>query len=1071
MKKQVWRILLFSVILTIFPLFGLSAQTVTVSGHVYDTDGKTPLPGVSVVEKASLRNGTSAGADGDYRITVKEGSTLLFSFLGYEDKEIVVGRNNVVDVIMTMKTNALNESVVTALGIKREEKSLGYSVAKVQASDLNATVSGNWLNGMAGKVAGLNYNYAGAGPGGSIRVTLRGESSINPANSEALFVIDGVPVNSGMDATGDNSYMSSDLPVDFGNGASDLNPEDIENVTVLKGPAATALYGSRAANGAIVITTKAGRTSRGIGVSVSSSATFEDAGYWPDFQNEYGSGNSGSDKYYSFYSIASEGVSRTQATMAWGPRFEGQLYYQYGGQNEDGTYTATPWVARDWYKGFFRTGITFRNTVSIDGSNGKGSTGRVSFTDTKNDWITPNSGYRTQSLSMAFTSSINRFVKLEGRATYYHKKSDNLPMAGYGSASIMNLLMWSSPSVDVNWYKDYWVKGQEGYKQNRPFNSGSDSPYLQAYEQLNTINRDRVYGTAKVTFTILAPLTLMLRTSLDTGADFRTQRKPFDSSGAVRGKYKEQNNSNIEINNDFLLRYDNKFGDFGVTGSFGGNLMAQRKQGDSKTANQLDQPGIYNFANSQSQLLFTNYYNRKRINSLYGMMQFSWRNMIYVDVTGRNDWSSTLAKGHNSYFYPSVSSSFLLSDILGFGKHAFGKRIDMLKLRLSWAKVGNDTYAYNIGNYYGKSNFTGGLTIPSKVNNDALKPEMVESYEYGLEGRFFEGRLDFDVTYYNAISRNQILRAPIDPITGYSSMVVNAGEIRNHGWEVSVTGKPVSTRDFKWSTSIVWSMNRNRVKSLADGLDQWIISQGPNSSIIAKPGGTLGDMYGTRFKKAPEGAYITLKDGSRQDVSGEVLYDGNGYPIMGTSLEYLGNTQAKWKAGFNNSFSFRGVTLSVSIDGQYGGKAYSLTNSILSYSGKLKNSLEGRYDGLIGDGVCYDEATGTYSRNRVVTDKIAYYYDLMYRRANVENNLFSTSFIKLREVRLEYSLPKRLTEKTKVLQKVSLAVYGRNLAMLTSWPQYDPEIATLNGSQITTGFETAQFPMTRSYGFSVELKF
>lgn len=1071
MGEQAWRCFAISVILFFTAGFCLQAQNTTLSGFVYDTDGKTPMVGVSVVEKASLRNGTITKNDGSYQITVKKGSVLLFSYLGYEDKEVTVGADKVLDIVMTMKTNALNEVVVTALGIKREEKSLGYSVAKIQSSDLNAALSGNWLNGMAGKVAGLNYNYAGAGPGGSIRVTLRGESSINPANSEALFVIDGVPVNSGMDATGGNSYMSSDLPIDFGNGASDINPEDVDNITVLKGPAATALYGSRAANGAIVITTKSGRTTRGIGVAISSSVTFEDAGYWPDFQNEYGSGNSGSDKYYSFYTIASEGISRTQATMAWGPRFDGQMYYQYGGLNDDGTYTKTPWVARDWYKGFFQTGITLRNTVSIEGSNGKGSSGRISFTNLKNDWITPNSGYDTQSLSMAFVSPINRFVKLEGRATYYHKNSDNLPMAGYGSSSIMNLLMWSSPSVDVRWYKDYWVKGSEGYKQNRPFNSGSDSPYLQAYEQLNTISRDRIYGTAKLTFTIAAPLTLMLRSSVDTGTDFRTQRKPFDSTGSVRGKYREQNNANIEINSDFLLRYNNKFGDFDVTGSVGGNLMYQRKQGNSTTASQLDQPGVYNFANSQTQLLFTNYYSRKRINSLYGMAQFSYRNMIFLDLTGRNDWSSSLTKGYNSYFYPSVSTSFLVSDILGFKKHQAGKYVDMLKLRLSWAKVGNDTYAYNVGNYYGKSSFTGGLTIPSKVNNYALKPEMVESFEYGAEGKLFAGRLGFDLTYYNAISRNQILSAPIDPITGYSSMVINAGEIRNNGVEISITGQPVSSRSFSWQSSVVWSMNRNKVTRLADGLDQWIISQGPNSSIIAKPGGTLGDMYGTRFKRAPEGAYTTLADGTKKDVSGEILYDGNGYPIMNTELEYLGNTQAKWKAGFNNTFKYRNLSLSIAIDGQYGGKAYSLTNSILSYSGKLRNSLEGRYDGLIGKGVHYDENSGTYSENRVVTDRIAYYYDLKYRRANVENNLFSTSFLKLREVRIEYSLPKKITAKTKVLQRVSVAAYGRNLAMLTSWPQYDPEIATLNGSQITTGFETAQFPMTRSYGFSLELKF
>lgn len=1070
MRKNVLLKGLLPGIVAIFLVFAVSAQSRMVSGRVFDSDGKSPLVGVSVVEKGTA-NGVVTDMNGSYRIKVLNSAVLVFSYLGYETREETVGSRTAVDVTMAAGNQKIDEVVVTALGIKREEKSLGYAVSKIGSDDLNTSISNNWLNGMAGKIAGLNYNYAGAGPGGSIRVTLRGESSINPANSEALFVIDGVPINSGMDATGGNSYMASDLPIDFGNGASDLNQDDIETVTVLKGPAATALYGSRAANGAIIITTKSGRASKGIGVTINSSVTFEDAGYWPDFQNQYGSGNSGSDKFYSFYTISELGVSRTQATMAWGPKFEGQMYYQYGGKNSDGTYTATPWVARDWYKGFFQTGVTYKNSVAIEGNNGKGTSGRVSFSDTRNDWITPNSGYESQSLSMSFKTSASKFITLEGRATYYHKKSDNLPMAGYGSASIMNLLMWSSPSVDVRWYKDYWVEGKEGSQQNRPFNSGSDSPYLQAYEQLNTLDRDRVYGTANINIRLAKPLTLMFRTGLDMSTDFRTQRKPFDSTGALQGKYREQNNSNLEMNHDFLLRYDDKFGDFNVTASFGGNLMSQRKQGNTITANQLDQPGIYNFANAESQLIFTNYYTRKRINSLYGMAQFSYRNFVFLDVTGRNDWSSTLAKGHNSYFYPSVSTSFLLSDIFGFGNGFFGRKFDMLKLRASWAKVGNDTYAYNIGNYYNKSNFTGGLTIPSKVNNYELKPEMVESVEIGLEGKLFHGRLNFDVTYYDATSRNQILSAPIDPISGYSYMVINAGRIKNRGWEISVSGSPVKTGKIIWSSSIVWSRNRNKVLELADNLDQWIISQGPNSSVIAKPGGTLGDMYGTGFQRAPKGAFITLEDGSHQDISGEILYDVNGYPILGTELEYLGNTQPSWKAGFNNMISYRNFRLSISIDGQYGGKAYSLTNSILSYSGKLNNSLKGRYDGLIGRGVHFDEASGVYSRNNVVTDKVAYYYDLYYRRANVENNLFSTSFIKLREVRLEYNLPKKIVNRVKFIQGASIAVFGRNLAMISDWPQFDPEIATLNGSQITTGFETAQFPMTRSYGVSLKLNF
>lgn len=1052
--------------------YQLLAQSRQIAGTVFDSDGTTSLPGVSISVKGTAQ-GAITDVNGKYKINISEDKTLIFSYVGYNTKEISTKGKSLLDVILTPKTVVINEVVVTALGIKREEKSLGYSVAKVDNDELTKTMSSNWLNALNGKVAGLNLNSAAAGPMGSLRVTLRGESSIDPSKNEALFVVDGIPIASGMEASGDgtSAFLVNDTPIDYGNGASDLNPEDIESVTVLKGASATALYGSRAANGAIIITTKSGKSTKGIGVSVTSSAAWEQAGYWPDFQTEYGSGAGGNDKYYCYTSTKKdEGFNRTHSTSAWGPRYEGQMFYQYDGKQEDGTYVKTPWVPRDFYKGFFETGVTFKNSVSVEGNNGRGTRGRISFSDTRNSWITPNTGYSSNFLSAYFSTVANKYITLDAKVNYTHRASDNLPSSGYGNSTVMHNLMWGTSTTDISWFKKYWADGKEGVDQNNPFYSDKDSPYFQAYENLNTLNRDRITGSVSVNVKLNKFLTLMLRSGLDNNNELRTQQKGYDSATAPKGKYREQNIWRMELNHDFLLKYDRTFKDFGVGGSFGGNMMIEKKRNQYTTSNQLEIPGIYNFSNSLLAPTLNFYKATKKINSLYGLIQLSYKNWVYVDITGRNDWSSTLAKENNSYFYPSVSASFILSDIFKM-KQTVSPVIDLFKARLSWANVGNDTGVYNIDNYYYNSSFTGAVSIPSAISNHSLKPEMVETWEAGIEGKFFRGRLGFDITYYHAISRNQILRTPLDPVTGFSEKVINAGKIRNEGWEITLNGSPVKTHGFTWNSSLTWSRNRNKVLELAPGIDTWIISKGARGQVEARPGGTLGDMYGTGFETAPEGAYITLADGTQQDVSGEVMYDSNGYPILSTKMQYLGNTQVKWKAGFNNTFSYKGIRLSIAFDGQYGGKAYSLTNAILSYSGKLKNSLEGRYDGLVGKGVVYDATSKTYSRNTVVTDNISHYYDLYYQRDNVRNNLFSTSFLKLREVRLDYTLPKSMVSRLKGFQGISVGVWGRNLWMLTDWPQYDPEVATLNGSEITTGFETGQFPYTRSFGVDLKLKF
>ena len=1039
-----------------------------ITGTVYDSDGTTPAVGCAVTIEGTP-TGVITDINGKYKIRGGETQTLVFSSLGYKTQKILIGPKTRIDVTLEADSQEIEGVVVTALGIKRDEKALGYAVTKVDNDVLTSTVSSNWMNALSGKVAGLNFDQASTGPGGSMRVTLRGETSINMNGGTALFVVDGVPITSSTtSSTSESAYNSTDGAVDFGNAAGDINPEDIENVSVLKGPAATALYGSRAANGAIIITTKSGRTTKGIGVTFSSSVSFEKAGFWPDFQYEYGAGRFGGNPY-SFYSV--DGVSRNWSSYAFGDKFDGHLTYEWPSLNDDGTYTMMEWRPRNFFAGFFDTGVTWNNNISVSGNNGKGTSVRVSVTDVRNDWIVPNTGYKQQTFSISLSQQINKYIKLDAKVNYYRKDSDNLPMTGYGGSSIMYPLLWNTPNVDAQWFKaDYkkWVReGGDLSKSTQHVSANGNNPYYTAYEQLNKLDRDRVFGNLAATINFTEELSLILRCGMDLNNDFRTQQKPKGAKTYINGMYKEQTVFDYEMNNDFLLRYTKKLNDFDLSASFGGNNMMQSYRSNTSLAESLVVDRDYRLSNSVDRPKVTSIRRQKSINSFYGLISASWRNMIFLDVTGRNDWSSTLAPGNNSYFYPSVSGSVILSDLL----HIDTPMVNFLKVRASWANVGNDTSPYQQLKYYNNSSYTCGFNMPTNKANYNLKPENVESWEFGVEGRFFDSRLTFDVAFYNATTTNQIISVPVDITTGVYNTIVNAGEINNRGWEVSARIQPVRNKNIRWDMNFTWSRNRNKVVELAPNLDSWTIATGPRGEIRAVPGGSLGDLYGSGYEKAPKGSYVTADDGSTIDVSGWDIVDSDGYPVLASEFENLGNTQADWKAGWMNSISYKNFRLSFSFSAQWGGQAYSFTNAMLGYQGKIKATLPGRYDGLIHKGV-NQNADGTYSINKTVTASIESYYNLrVFNRDNVVNNTFSTSFLKMKDIRLEYSLPKKIAAKTKVLQGASIAFFATNLFCWTNWPQFDPEIATMNGSEITKGFETAAFPMTRTYGVNLKLQF
>lgn len=831
--------------------------------------------------------GTSTGIDGAFSLQIPapaETDELLVNFIGYEPASVKIGSRTTFDITLRESAEQIDEVVVTALGLTRKEKSLGYAVTKLGSDALNNTVSSNWLNGMAGKVAGLNFDQAGQGPGGSIRVTLRGESSLTHDNNTALFVIDGVPISSDMESSNSGSQaFNTTAPIDYGNGASDLNPEDIESVSVLKGPAATALYGSRAANGAIVITTKSGRQTPGLGISFNSSVTFEKAGFWPDFQSEYGAGNGNSSnldqqRNYNYWSVpaanAEDGIASTgriYSRVAFGAKFDGQQFYQYESRNWDtDMYRRLPWEYRDWYKGFFDTGVTWNNSIAFSYNNGKGTSARFSVKDSRNDWIVPNTGYDSQNLNMSITSQLNKWLRMTGKVTYYRKNSDNMPMSGYSAASPLYTLIWNPNVVDVSSYYREYAYGridrmyEEGTPQLLINSTYADNVYMQVYEQLNTLDRDRVFGNMALNINLAKGLTLDLRTGMDFNNEFRTQRKPWYSNGYPYGYYKEQTVTSLEVNSDFLLSYTRKMGDFDMRASFGGNNMLwKRRNIYSQTADGLLEKNVYKMANSISSPVYRSYRYTKSINSFYGFLSLGWRDMVYLDITGRNDWSSTLAPGNNSYFYPSVSASVLLDQVFNFKEHA--PWVDLLKVRGSWANVGNDTSPNKLVSVYSNGGFPSSYYLSSEIQNYYLKPENVESWEVGLEGKLFKSRLNFDVAYYHSETTDQIITVPIDQAVGATSVVVNAGCVRNRGVEISARFQPVKTKDFEWTISANWSKNWNKLVELADGVAMWNlnpnITVGGNIYIRAYPGTELGRLYGRGYERAPEGAFYVDADG------------------------------------------------------------------------------------------------------------------------------------------------------------------------------------------------------------------
>lgn len=1013
------------------PLVNVVQQNGDCTGIVKDKTGEAII-GASVLVKGTT-NGTITGLDGDFKLSdVPNGATIQISYIGYTTQEIKF-TGAPIDVTLIEDTQALEEVVVTALGIKREKKALGYSMSEVKGESLTQTRDANVANALSGKVAGLQIKQNGTGVGGSSRIIIRGNNSIG-GNNQPLVVVDGVPIDNFSGGTDD--YWGNEK-LDKGSGISDISPDDIESMSVLKGPAAAALYGSRAGNGVIMITTKKGSQGRGVGISYNTNLTFETPMQTPEFQNIYGQGSKG----VFGYANADEGGT------SWGPQMDGKEIQMALGKYK---YAARD---NDLYSDFLRTGSTWTNSLDITKANDD-ITFRAGVTRLDNKGVVPNSGMDRTSINLRTTAKLADWLSVDMKVNYINQHTNNrIKLAADPDNIFLNYLSMPrsiafsdySPYESSNWKRE---DGKPAGFLTTP-GANANSPYWSAYRNTNKDKKDRLIGFAALDFTFTDWLNLKLRSGMDTYSiqyqNVLATGTPFwDETGHVNVSSEKF----TEINSDFLFTAKGNWNKFGLVGTFGGNLMYRSSQTYGANSGPLNIKDFYAIANGQKHE-GTYTLNRKQINSLYATASLSWDNWAYLDLSARNDWSSTLPEQNNSYFYPSVGASLIFSQMLmnmgkDLGPLTFGK------IRASWAQVGNDTDAYQILNYYGINyDIKGGIFNANPKDylaNLNLKNETIESWELGLELKAFDNRLGLDLAYYKKNSKDQILKVDAPSSIGYKKKMINAGNIQNEGWEIALTGTPIQTKDFTWDTQLNWSTNKNKVVELADGTDEQILSDASINfmKIVAHVGGSYGDIYGYGYLR---------------DDAGNLIIGDDGTPQKTTDMVKLGNNQPKWMAGWSNNFTYKNWSLGFMIDMRYGGDVYMGSIKVGATSGTLKMT-ENRAD-IVVPGVT---KTGTANTKAVTAQN--YWSSLS---GITEAWMYDATNIRLRELSLGYSFPKSILNKTP-FTTLKLSFVARNLWMIKSHTEgFDPEAAYTSGN--AQGIEYGSMPTTRSFGFNLNVAF
>lgn len=1045
----------------------------TISGVVSSDESGERLPFVKVSLKNS-NTGTDTDLVGAFELKAFPSDTLMFVSSGYKTRFVAVGNQLTFNVKMQSDAQVFSEYVITALGLKRNKRDLGYAVQTVKSEDLTAVRNPNLINSLAGRVAGVQTTAGSSGVGSSSRVIIRGETSLS-GNSQPLFVVDGVPVSNDFIANNTENLENDFQEVDYGNGVGDISPDDIESISVLKGPGAAALYGSRAANGVIVIQTKEGKKTDGVGLSINSSVTFEKIAFLPQLQNKYGQGSGGN---FAYEDGLGGGVNDGGLT-SFGAQLNGQLITQFDGQSTDADgnivrggdviarngnpIMATPFLAHpNNIESFFQTGVTSQQNVALSTANDLGSY-RFSYSRLDNQGTIPNTDFRRNNISMTANMKLSEKLKLRTYVNFINSESNHRPGLGYGSENAMYSFLWMGRQVNLENAQDYWQAGQEGFQQYNYNTQWLDNPYFNVYENTNGFNKNRLLGNAILSYTLTDKLSVRLRSGIDTYNDIRMSKRAFSTQRYKNGAYREDEVNFTELNTDVLVTYENKIGEnINWNASVGANNFTQQTNYKSLTAGQLSVPNIYNFQNSKIPLVASQFNAQKTINSVYGILGFNYKRFLYIDANVRNDWSSTLPVNNNSFAYYSTSAALIVSQWLEMPKW-----LSYAKVRLSSSSVGNDTDPFQLRNTYAfNQNYASSplLTSSSTLLNADLKPERINALESGAELYFFKDRLGVDVTLYQNTAKDQIISLPVSGATGYTSRVVNGGEIQSRGIEIMLSADVIKKKSFSWNTFANFSKGAAYVKALPEGIDQYttgfarVYSSSANTVfyIADADGGRIGDMYGTGFKKTEDG---------------QIIYGADGLPIRDNELRKLGNYNPDFIVGFGNEIKYKGFALNFLIDWRQGGTIVSRTKAIGSTSGVLEETLEGREEGIVGEGVVNvgtDESPQYVPNTTSVS--AAEYYNQFYNRANEESALYDASYIKLRQVGLTYTFSTKLAKKMK-LNSFKIGVIATNLFTLTENPHFDPELSAMQGTNQVFGVEDLSYPSSRSLGFNIQLTF
>ncbi len=1052
------------------------AQEQTITGTVSDETG--PLPGVSVIIEGTT-TGTETDFDGNYSITANTGETLRYSFVGMTTLSRTVGDQNIINVTMVSESNTLDEVVVTALGIKREKKSLGYATQEVKGDAVNTVKDPNFINSLSGKIAGIDIKSSGT-LGGSTNVIIRGYSSLYNSN-QALFVVDGVPI-SNLNSN-DASQTGGVDGYDYGNAAQDINPDDIASINVLKGGAATALYGSRAANGVVVITTKKGidRDNKGIGVTINSSVTFnkfnEDT--FAEYQDEYGAGYFDGFHPGGFYfeDQNGDGTDERYVLSDWDGSFgtvpfdENLLVHQWDSfypQLGDTFGKATPWVAgKNGPSSVFETGVTMFNSVALDGGNEKG-TFRLGYTNLNQKGIMPNSEIIRDNVDFSATYKLTDKLTASAKATYVKTKGKGRFGTGYDSQNFMQTAkQWWQTNVDVKQQKDAYFSTRENITWNTSYINHDlhaiyhDNVYFMRYENYETDLRNRVFGNVALNYEINDWLSIYGRVTLDTYAGNQEER--INNNSTAVSQYSIVNESFTENNYDLMLNFNKELTEnLNLTAVLGTNIMRQRySRMRSSTNGGINIDGLWALSNSKNPITAPSQREYLMgVDGYYANASLGYANMLFIEGSWRTDIASTLPTDDNKYNYYGISGSFLFSELIDANWLSLGK------IRVGYAKTGNGAQPLTLYNTYDLNTPIGSQatgSLPNTNNNSALTNEESNEIEVGLEMSMFKNRLGLDLSVYDKSSTDLLTPVTVTPTIGYSAQWLNAGEIQNKGVEVTLFGTPVRTENFEWKVTVNWAKNESKVISLANGLD--------NLQLASFQGGvsinaTVGEPYGM----------IRGTDYVYHDNGQKIIKTNGAYQVSASHDENLGTFQADWKGGLNNSFTYKNLSFSFLIDMQKGGKVFSLDTwygmgtglyketAGLNELGNPKRNSIANGGGILLDGV---QADGTPNTVRARMD---YYANALgWTKAANAQHVYDADFIKLREMALSYSLPQELFANN-MIQGLTFSLIGRNLWIIDKdLPYGDPEAGLSSGN--VQGYQSGAYPSTKDYGFSVKLQF